>query len=382
MKDLGIYIHIPFCKSKCAYCDFCSYENCDNLHDDYFNALMSEIDLTSSSCDDAENSIVTTIFFGGGTPSLVSPTYIEKIINKINCVYNVASNAEITLEMNPGTVTEQSLKKYKEYGINRLSVGVQSFNDSELEILGRIHNSTEAIDTIKLAKKIGFNNINIDLMFGIPLQTLNSFENSINTALSLGIQHISSYSLSIEDGTRMEKIKTDNSEIFPTEDEEREMYYLIKHKLAENGFKHYEISNWSLNDYQCGHNLRYWNCDEYFGFGAAAASYICDKRISNVGVIEQYISSINNRILPVIEDETILLTSHEKMQEYVMLQFRLLNGVDRKSFYDKFNVQLENLFNGELNELVNEQLIVSDESGYKLTEKGLDFANQVFMRFV
>ena len=265
-RELGVYVHIPFCKHKCDYCDFISYCNKDNLIEDYVQAVIKEIKLQNI------QAWITTIYIGGGTPSYIDSKYIKQIMVEIR-KKNVHKNAEITIEVNPGTITEEKLKDYKECGINRLSIGLQVTQDELLKQIGRIHNYEQFLETYKLARKVGFKNINVDLMLGLPNQRIKDLKESLDSIIKLQPEHISVYSLIVEDGTPIaQKIENGQLEL-PTDDMERNMYWYVKNTLELRGYKHYEISNFAKRGHESKHNLNCWNQSHYFGFGAAAHSY-------------------------------------------------------------------------------------------------------------
>ena len=285
-KELGIYVHIPFCKQKCYYCDFISYSNKYNEIPQYIESLIKEIEAF-----DFENYNVTTIYIGGGTPSYIDSKYIKQILAKIKekTKYEMA---EITIEVNPGTVTESKLKDYKEAGINRISIGLQSTKNQLLKQIGRIHTYEEFLDSYNLAKKVGFENINVDLMLGLPNQNINDLRESLTKVIYLNPNHISIYSLIVEEGTKIENLLEEGKLELPAEEQERNMYWYVKNTLELNGYQHYEISNFAKKGKESKHNLNCWNQEEYVGFGTAAHSYINGVRYSNTEKIEEYIENI------------------------------------------------------------------------------------------
>lgn len=286
MKNLGIYIHIPFCKRKCAYCDFVSFSNKQNLVDEYVETLKKEINKCKIN---KEEYLVDTIYFGGGTPSYIDSKYIIDILEVIRNRFNVSKDAEITIEVNPGTASEEKLNDYYKSGINRLSIGLQSVDDKLLKTIGRIHSFSDFLETYSIAKKVGFTNINVDLMTGLPTQNLNDVKISIEKIVELSPKHISVYSLIVEEGTPIEE-KISKKELFlPSETLERKMYWTVKEELEKNGYIHYEISNFAKQGYESKHNTSCWNQEEYIGFGLAAHSYINNTRYSNTENLENYI---------------------------------------------------------------------------------------------
>ena len=377
-KELGIYIHIPFCKQKCYYCDFISYSNkCDEIPE-YIRSLIKEIDEF-----DFKNYKVTTIYFGGGTPSYIDSDYIKQILAKINEKIQY-KNAEITIEVNPGTVTEKKLKDYIEAGINRISIGLQSTKNQLLKQIGRIHTYEEFLDTYNLAKKVGFKNINIDLMLGLPNQSIEDLKESLEKIVTLNPNHISVYSLIIEEGTPISKLLEEGKIQLPEEDEERRMYWYVKNFLELNGYNHYEISNFSKKGEESKHNMNCWNQKEYVGFGVAAHSYINGVRYSNTEKIEKYIENIQRlhntkeAIYEIHEKQTI----KDKQKEYMLLGLRKIEGVSIAKFKEKFVENPIFLFRKELDILSKENLLEIDGDKIRLTIKGLDLANQVWEEFV
>ena len=380
-KNFGIYIHIPFCAKKCNYCDFISFENKNNMIEEYINALKKEIEEF-----DFSKYEVTTIYLGGGTPSYIKENYIVEILelikNKISTNKTKWDDIEITIEVNPGTVTKEKLKAYKNIGINRLSIGLQSTNDKLLKQIGRIHNYEEFLNTYNLAKKIGFNNINVDLMIALPNQTIKDIKESLEKIVSLDPNHISVYSLIVEEETLIAKQLEEGKIELPSDDEERRMYWYVKDFLELSGYNHYEISNFSKNGKESKHNLNCWNQEEYIGFGLASHSYIDGIRFCNISNLEKYIENINNLDFnknKIIEEKQ---TKEDMEKEFMMLGFRKIEGVDISKFKEKY---LENpifLYRKELDKLVKEGLIEVDLNNIKLTNKGLDLANFVFEEFV
>ena len=380
-KNFGIYIHIPFCAKKCNYCDFISFENKNNMIEEYINALKKEIEEF-----DFSKYEVTTIYLGGGTPSYIKENYIVEILelikNKISTNKTKWDDIEITIEVNPGTVTKEKLKAYKNIGINRLSIGLQSTNDKLLKQIGRIHNYEEFLNTYNLAKKIGFNNINVDLMIALPNQTIEDIKESLEKIVSLDPNHISVYSLIVEEETLIAKQLEEGKIELPSDDEERRMYWYVKDFLELYGYNHYEISNFSKNGKESKHNLNCWNQEEYIGFGLASHSYIDGIRFCNISNLEKYIENINNLDFnknKIIEEKQ---TKEDMEKEFMMLGFRKIEGVDISKFKEKY---LENpifLYRKELDKLVKEGLIEVDLNNIKLTNKGLDLANLVFEEFV
>ena len=380
-SNFGIYIHIPFCKRKCSYCDFISFSNKDTLIKNYLEALRKEIEEF-----DFSKYNVTTIYLGGGTPSYIKEEYIKKILDllKEKLVASKTSweDLEITIEVNPGTVTKEKLEIYKEVGVNRLSIGLQSTNDSLLEQIGRIHKFEDFLDTYNLAKKIGFDNINVDLMIALPNQTIKDIKESLEKIVDLNPNHISVYSLIVEEGTLLEKQINDGKMKLPSDEEERRMYWYVKDFLELHGYKHYEISNFSKEGKESKHNLNCWNQEEYVGFGVAAHSYIDGIRFCNTSNLEEYIDNINNNNLDKNKEVEERQKKEDEEKEFMILGFRKIEGVDISKFKEKFGKNPIFLFRKELDKLVSEGLIKVDLNNIRLTNKGLDLANLVFEEFV
>lgn len=380
-KELGIYIHIPFCKSKCYYCDFISYPNKINLAKDYINAVKKEI------CQfDFSNYDVTTIYIGGGTPSYINENEISEILeiikNKIKENKTKFKDIEITIEVNPGTVTLEKLKIYKKAGINRLSIGLQSTHDRLLQEIGRIHNYSEFLDTYKMTEAVGFNNINVDLMIALPNQTIKDIKESLEDIIKLNPNHISVYSLIIEEGTVIEKKLNQGKITLPEDEEERRMYWFVKDFLELNGYNHYEISNFAKSGCESKHNLNCWNQEEYIGFGISAHSYINNIRFGNQENLEQYIKNINEDKLQKNIKVEEKQTKEDQEKEFMMLGFRKIEGVNIAKFKEKFIENPLFLYNKELERLANQGLIEVDLNYIRLTNKGLDLANMVFEEFI
>lgn len=378
MRNFGIYIHIPFCQKKCKYCDFISFDKCnEDIKEKYVQAVIKEIENCKL------KGKVSTIYIGGGTPSTLNPELIQKILNKINENFEVLDNAEITLEVNPGTVDFKKLKMYREMGINRVSIGLQVVQDRLLKLLGRIHKYDDFETVYKSARNAGFDNINVDLMLGIPTQTLDELKNSLENIVDLKPEHISIYSLILEEGTELEALIENKKMEMISEDLEREMYWTAKKFLEENGYKHYEISNFAKDGFESKHNLSCWNQDEYIGFGVAAYSYVDKKRLANIKKLQQYIDNIENddfqKNVIIEEDEQ---TFENQAKEYMMIGLRKIQGVSISKFEQKFQINPLFYFRFEISKLEEDGLLEVDLDNIKLTKKGLDFANVVFEEFV
>lgn len=377
MEELGIYIHIPFCKKKCKYCDFISFSCYAEKENEYVDSLLKEIE----NYEFIEKE-VSTIYIGGGTPSIIDSKNIIKILEKIKSKFKIKKDVEITIEINPGTINKEKLEDYKSAGINRLSIGLQSTNNDILNFIGRIHTYEEFEKNYNLAKEVGFTNINVDLMLALPNQSMDILIDSLLKVINLNPNHISLYSLILEEGTELEKMIENGEYKLCDEDLERKMYHKTKSILEKNGYIHYEISNFAKKGFESRHNLSCWNQEEYIGFGLAAHSYYNKKRFSNIESIEEYISNINKGEY----DKNIVIHERQdkpsEMKEFMMIGLRKLDGVRISDFERKFRINPLFYFRFEISKLTDEELIEVDLDYIKLTKKGLDFANLVFEEFV
>lgn len=369
-KEIGVYVHIPFCKRKCYYCDFISFCEKDELQEKYINTVIQEIE---DFFNLNKNVKIKTIYIGGGTPSFIDGKYIEKIMN----TFNKGGVVEATIEVNPGSASLEKLKKYKECGINRLSIGLQSTEDRLLKKIGRIHNYNDFLATYNLAREVGFDNINVDLMIGLPGQTIEDVKSSLNKVINLNPSHISVYSLIVEENTIIYNLIEQNKIVLPDEELERNMYWYVKNYLELGGYEHYEISNFAKNGKMSLHNLDCWNQKEYVGFGVSAHSYLNRKRFCNIGVLEEYIKDFKNT-----KEVQEVQSFYETKQEYMLLGLRKIKGVCISDFKNKFGENPIFLFKNELNKLIEEGLLEITTNNIKLTNKGLNFANLVWEEFV
>ena len=384
MKELGLYIHIPFCKKKCDYCDFISYSGKGNCIKEYVEDLKNEIkhELNKVINNSKEDYIVTTIYFGGGTPSFISSKHIVEIINTIKKYIVWADDPvcplEVTLEVNPGTVTIEKLEDYKKIGINRLSIGLQETNNQLLESIGRIHTYEDFLKTYNLARNVGFKNINVDLMIGLPNQSIENIKKSLEKIISLNPEHISVYSLILEEGTPL-YYRCENDDLkLPDEELERNMYWYVKNTLENAGYIHYEISNFTKKDYESKHNVNCWEQKEYLGFGLAAHSYFNKERYANTTDMKEYLEfkGLNCKITYEKQNDD------DTKKEYMLLGLRKINGVSIQKFKNKFGENPIFLFKNELSKLVEQNLLIIDGDCIKLTNKGLDLANLVWEEFI
>lgn len=379
-KDLELYIHIPFCVSKCKYCDFLSAPATKEVQDTYMEALCKEI--AGRSAEYREYRIVT-VFIGGGTPTAVNPMWINRMLGLVRQEYNLDEDAEITMEMNPGTVSKESLLCYKDAGVNRLSMGLQSANNHELKMLGRIHTYEQFLESYVLAREVGFENINVDIMSALPEQSVESYLNTLEkvTGLTPPPEHISAYSLIVEEGTPFYEAYTSGLLHLPTEEEERKMYELTGSFLKEKGYDRYEISNYAKNGRECKHNIGYWLRREYLGLGIGAASLVDNKRFSNVTDIEEYMKEPCKKY-----EEIHPLTIEEQIEETMFLGLRMIGGVSEEAFEKQFGIELVTLYKEVLNKHFENGLLQRECREGKmyicLTSKGLDVSNYVMADFL
>ncbi|MBI6020958.1 oxygen-independent coproporphyrinogen III oxidase [Clostridium perfringens] len=376
MDKISLYIHIPFCVQKCLYCDFPSFARKDHLRKAYIEALNKEI---ISLREKHNNLEINTIFIGGGTPSVLEADELECLLKEV-AKLNMAKDIEYSMECNPGNLTEEKLEVMKKYGVNRISMGLQAKQDNLLKGLGRIHNYKTFKENFLLAKKVGFNNINVDLMFGLPNQRLNEWEETLREIISLEPAHISAYSLIIEEGTAFYNLYENDKLKLPTEEEERKMYHLAKKILEENGFNQYEISNYAKEGKECRHNLAYWNMDNWIGVGSAAASYINGKRIKNKSSVEEYINSINEKGEAV--EEIINNSKNDNMEEFMFMGLRKINGIDENEFKNRFSMNINDVYGEILNKYTGEGLLIRESGRIFLSEKGIEISNIIMADFL
>jgi oxygen-independent coproporphyrinogen-3 oxidase len=375
----GIYIHIPFCKSRCSYCDFATdvFRSNDSVAR-YVRALKSEIETFSL---DGAAPTVETLYFGGGTPSLLSPAQLEQIFNSLQKKFNFTEELEFTVEMNPATVSREKLLAFKSIGVNRASFGVQTFDDTALKLLARGHDSNDALDTFKLLRECGFQNVSFDLIAGLPGQTVADWETNLNKALSLEPEHLSLYLLEIHQGTPLAEQLRSKRQPEPDEELAAAMYEMMTEKVTGRGYLQYEISNFSKLGFESKHNNKYWLCEPVFGFGVSAHSSDGNAgRWSNERDTNKYVSLIENGISPVVERNS--LDAQEFAGEFAFLRLRLNSGLNLRAFAERFGFDLRVRFESELERLSEAGLIDFDDGSLRLTEKGRVFSNEVFAVFV
>jgi len=373
MKDISLYIHIPFCKQKCFYCDFPSYARIDHLREDYVKALCKEIKGKNITHN------IKSIFIGGGTPSYLSSKDLKILLETINTL-NLDENIEFTIECNPGTVDEEKLIVMKEGGINRISMGLQAVQNSLLKEIGRIHSYKTFEENFKLARKVGFDNINVDLMFGLPNQKLEEWKESLELITNLGADHISAYSLIVEEGTPFYKLWERNKLILPSEEDEREMYKITKEILNNSGYEQYEISNYAKNGKECFHNKVYWKLEEYIGLGSASSSYYEGKRIKHIEDVAEYIERINSN--QSVVQEIIENSIEDNMEEFMFMGLRLIKGIKIEEFNRNFGINILDIYKESVENNIKKELLVIENGYIKLTEKGIELSNSVMSDFI
>lgn len=371
-KEIALYIHIPFCKQKCLYCDFPSFCGQDKFMLEYSKALVKDI-------ESINDRIIKTIFIGGGTPtylSLESWTNIKTAIDKLIKVPNL----EFTVEGNPGTFTEEKLRFLKEMGVNRLSIGLQAWQDKLLTKLGRIHNVQEFIDAYKLARKLGFNNINVDLMFGIPDQSMSDFKETLENIVCLKPEHISCYSLIVEEGTPFYKMYEEDKLNLPTEELEREMYRYTISFLRQNGYYQYEISNFAKIEKECMHNLVYWNLEEYIGCGSGSHSYVDGLRYRKTENIEEYIRDtyMNKNLKLDIHKNSI----EDDMEEFMFMGLRKTNGISIENFNKRFGKEINLVYGAILKKYIDNGMMLKKGDRLCLSERGIELSNSIMCDFI
>ncbi|MFQ6101746.1 MAG: radical SAM family heme chaperone HemW [Anaerolineae bacterium] len=404
-NPVALYVHVPFCRARCAYCDFNTYAGLESLVLDYVAAVCREIEAAGERWG---RLTVPTVYFGGGTPSILPLDLLSQLLRVSRLTFHVSPDPEITLEANPGTVTPPYLHGLRELGVNRLSLGVQSAHDEELRLLGRIHTRAQAVETIEAARAAGFDNLNLDFIFGLPAQTLSRWRETLEAALALEPEHLSLYALSVEEGTVLEQ-RIASGELPPVDENlAAEMYELAEEMLAEAGFFHYEISNWARADlkaqtpnsksqkwwpetetlselvspYVCRHNLAYWRNEPWLGVGAGAHSWLGGCRWANVNHPREYIAACGTSCQLVPRQEVEEIDRRLEMGETMMMGLRLAEGVKASMFEARFGEPMEDVFGEELRELQELGLLERDDCAARLTARGRLLGNQVFARFV
>lgn len=374
IKELELYIHIPFCVKKCAYCDFLSAPRSRSVIDAYVKAVIREI-----AAYDYGTCRVPTIFFGGGTPSLLSGAQIGAILRAVQEAFAVEKDAEITLEANPGIVSREKLEGYRKAGINRISFGLQSADEGELKLLGRIHTYEEFLESYHLARECGFANLNVDLISAVPGQTIESYVESLKKVVALQPEHISAYSLIVEEGTPFYEVygegKPKEGDL-PSEETERLMYQRTEEILKGAGYHRYEISNYAKPGKECRHNLGYWERKDYLGIGLGASSLIGNVRFRHTRDLKEYLQCASEPEKLIREKQ--MVTRSEQMEEFFFLGLRKMNGVSKREFEACFHATVEDIYGAQLQKLVKQELLIEEEDAIMLTARGIDVSNYVF----
>lgn len=376
-KAIGMYIHIPFCQRKCHYCDFPSYAGMENYWEAYTEAVVKELTLKA---EDFSQATIKTLFIGGGTPSLLPYRLIERILETVHSKYRVIPHGEATIEANPGTLTPDKLKTYRKLGLNRISLGLQAAQEDLLKKLGRIHSYEDFLHAVDLAHQNGFQNINADLIFGIPGQSLEDWRMTLERVTALDLTHLSCYSLKIEEDTLFGDLKNQGRLEEVEEELDREMYHMAIDYLAERGFAQYELSNFAKPHYSCQHNINYWECGEYMGIGAGAHSFARNRRFANTPDVAAYIGGIKTGEPLLSED--ITLDMEDRISERVILGLRMNRGVDLEVLSLELNVDLEMKYAEKIEKLLAWKLVEHCGTVLKLTKRGMDLANSVFIEFI
>lgn len=373
MKEMSLYIHIPFCKQKCLYCDFPSYAGKESLINEYIRALNEEI---LRKCSKYK---IASIFVGGGTPSYLNEINLESLLKTINLL-DFKDEFEFTIECNPGTLNEEKLALMKNYNVNRISMGLQTTNDNILKEIGRIHSFEEFKKNYNQARKAGFKNINVDLMFGLPNQNMKDWKVSLEDVMSLEPDHISAYSLIIEEGTCFYNLYNNDKLNIPNEEEERSMYLFTKGFLKDYGYNQYEISNYAKANKECFHNKVYWKCNEYLGLGVSASSFVDEKRFKNIDDIKIYIEKINNN--EDVTEEIHVNNINDDMEEFMFMGLRMIEGINLKIFKKKFGKDVFDIYDEVIKNNIKKGLLVVDSEKLYLSEKGIELSNYVMSDFI
>ncbi len=385
---ISLYVHIPFCTAKCGYCDFNSYAGSEHLIPSYSGALVKEAELWRKG---TAGRTMNTVFFGGGTPSLTPLDEMKRIMEGLRSSFDIAADAEISLEANPNSIDEPHLTGLLDLGFNRLSIGVQSLHDDELKSLDRLHSAAEAGEAFRAARVAGFSNISVDLMFGLPNQKMSSWQESVDGALALEPDHISLYALTVEEGTPLARDVARGRTPSPDPDSQADQYEWTEDRLAEAAYDHYEISNWAKPGFQCAHNLTYWHCREYLGLGAGAHSYLDGVRFAVAALPSKYLELVDEswqtlesggemKMRQVVSGETI--TPELGMADTLILGLRLTEGVSLAGFRERFDVDACERFDEELKEPFEHRLVEVADGNLRLTRRGRLLGNEVFARLL
>lgn len=392
VRPLGLYVHIPFCERKCLYCDFLSFTAGNDLKKLYVDLLVDELKQWDNFLSTSDFNI-STVFFGGGTPTCLSADELVRVGNAIHEMKvfrgdNIKDGSckgeiEYTVEMNPATVLKSHIKAFNDMGVNRISLGLQSARNEELKILGRIHKWEDFLNCYSSLRESGFDNLNVDLMSSIPGQTLDSYKDTLEKVVSLEPEHISAYSLIIENGTPFEEMQQSGEILLPDEDEDRKMYALTKKLLKDYGLRRYEISNYSIHGKECRHNLVYWSGGSYLGVGLGASSYIDNKRWRNPDNMKEYRRTVLDRaIVENTMGSAVSLSEREQMEEYMFLGLRKTSGISINGFFKEFGVKLKHIYGDVVGRLLENNLLAQSGDYLYLTERGIDVSNMVLAEFL
>lgn len=373
----SVYIHIPFCEQICHYCDFNKFYIQYQPVDEYLSALEKEME---SSFQRYSNEHVENIFIGGGTPTALTTKQVDRLMNIIHKMLDMRQIKEFTVEANPDNLTNDKLSVLKNAQVNRLSIGVQTFHEDLLKKIGRTHTNEVVLTALRKAREFNFQNISIDLIYGLPGQSIEDFKETLEIALSLDLQHYSTYSLIVEPKTVFYNLWRKGKLSLPPQDEEAKMYELLIEKMELKGLSQYEISNFAKKGFESKHNITYWDNEEYFGFGAGAHSYVNGVRRVNIGVLKKYISTINEHQFPYLSEHTV--TKVEKMEEEMFLGLRKIKGVSKERFHEKFSLSLEDVFGKQIDEQKKKGLLAENGGYIYLTHKGKLLGNEVFQSFL
>ena len=374
---LGLYIHVPFCAQKCYYCDFNSYKIKSNEKEDYLINIEKEMKFYK---EEFKDKYFDTVFFGGGTPSILKIDELRKLVNYMFENFNIKKDAEITIECNPGTINKEKLKAIKEMGINRLSIGLQATQNYHLKSIGRIHTYEEFEKNYYDAIDVGLTNINVDLMYALPNQKEEEWKETLDKIIKLNPSHISAYSLILEEGTKLYDMYENNEFNLLDEDTDIDMYEYTINTLKKYGYNQYEISNYAKKGKECKHNVIYWKCDNYLGLGPGASGYINDIRYSNIEDLNEYNNKINQNIKPISEENK--LSEKDKIEEFIFMGLRMNEGINLEVFKERFKVDFYELYKDVLDKLLERELIKLDKFNLSLTQKGREISNSVFIEFI
>ncbi len=384
-----MYVHIPFCIKKCSYCDFLSAPAAEAVRQAYITQLLREI---SASARNYAEYQISTIFIGGGTPSILAASQLCRVLEQLRSCFHVQPDAEITVECNPGTLDAEKLRAYQNTGVNRLSIGLQSADEEELRLLGRVHTYEQFYDNYCLARGIGFKNINIDLISALPGQTVSAYERTLRKILDLKPEHISAYSLMIEEGTpffsrygeaQHQREMGQEQQLLPDEETEYQMYELTRSMLKDAGYERYEISNYALAGYACRHNIGYWTRQNYLGLGLGASSMVENVRFSNTSDLRNYLhADVHDKDNKNGKDKRKTLSITEQMEEFMFLGLRMMRGISSQEFQRQFSVPIEAVYGSVLEQQIRERLLERLPGAYRLTDYGIDISNYVMAQYL